>query len=80
MGARHSNTAANHMDLLYLTSRRGRKNYIRHPDVVERIGSYLAPEIPLFHVKYIQIETFIKLVKIIVFFVSMRKDGEVITV
>ena len=40
----------------------------------------MAPEIPLFHVKYIQIETFIKLVKIIVFFVSMREDGEVITV
>ena len=49
MGPRHSDTAANHTDLLYLTSRRGRKNYIRRPDVVERIGSYLPPEFPLFH-------------------------------
>ena len=47
MGARHGGTAANHTDLLYLTSRRGRKNYIRCPD--ERIGSYLPPEFPLFH-------------------------------
>ena len=50
MGAQHGDTAANHMDLLYLRSRRGRKNYIRHPDVVKRIGSYLRPEFPLFHV------------------------------
>ena len=47
MGARHGGTAANHTDLLYLTCRRGRKNYIRCPD--ERIGSYLPPEFPLFH-------------------------------
>ena len=30
-------------------SRRGRKNYIRRPDVVERIGSYLGTSFPLFH-------------------------------
>ena len=30
-------------------SRRGRKNYIRHPDAVERIGSYLGTSFPLFH-------------------------------
>ena len=49
MGAWHGDTAANHTDLLYLTSRRGWKNYIRRPDVLERIGSYLPPEFPLFH-------------------------------
>ena len=49
MGALHGDRAANHMDLLYLTSRRGRKNYISCPDMVERIGSYLPPEFPLFH-------------------------------
>ena len=49
MGAWHGDTAANHTDLLYLTCRRGRKNYIRCPDVVERIGSYLPPKFPLFH-------------------------------
>ena len=30
-------------------SRRGLKNYIRRPDVVERIGSYLGTSFPLFH-------------------------------
>ena len=30
-------------------SRRGRKNYIRRPDVVERIGIYLGTSFPLFH-------------------------------
>ena len=30
-------------------SRCGRKNYIRRPDVVERIGSYLGTSFPLFH-------------------------------
>ena len=30
-------------------SRRGQKNYIRRPDVVERIGSYLGTSFPLFH-------------------------------
>ena len=30
-------------------SRHGRKNYIRRPDVVERIGSYLGSSFPLFH-------------------------------
>ena len=49
MVAWQGDTAANQTDLLYLTSRRGRKNYIRRPDVVERIGSYLPPEFPLFH-------------------------------
>ena len=33
-------------------SRRGRKNYIRRPDVVERIGSYLGTSFPLFHGPY----------------------------
>ena len=32
-----------------MTSRSGRKNYIRRPDVVERIGSYLGTSFPLFH-------------------------------
>ena len=49
MGARNGDTAANHTDLLYLTSRHGRKNYIRRHDMVKRIGSYLPPEFPLFH-------------------------------
>ena len=31
-------------------SRRGRKKYIRRPDVVKRIGSYLGTSFPLFHV------------------------------
>ena len=39
MGVWHGDMAANHTDLLYLTSRRGWKNYIRRPDMVERIGS-----------------------------------------
>ena len=30
-------------------SRRGQTNYIRCPDVVERIGSYLGTSFPLFH-------------------------------
>ena len=49
MGVWHGDMAANHTDLLYLTSRRGWKNYIRRPDMVERIGSYLPSEFPLFH-------------------------------
>ena len=46
---RCSRHAADHMDLLYLTLRHGRKNYIRRPDVVERIESYLGTSFPLFH-------------------------------
>ena len=30
-------------------SRHGQNNYIRRPDVVERIGSYLGTSFPLFH-------------------------------
>ena len=30
-------------------SRYGQKNYIRRPDLVERIGSYLGTSFPLFH-------------------------------
>ena len=30
-------------------SRHGPKNYIRRPDIVKRIGSYLGTSFPLFH-------------------------------
>ena len=30
-------------------SKRGRKNYIRHQDVIERIGSYLGTSFPFYH-------------------------------
>ena len=53
MGAQHSDTEANDTDLKYLKSRPGRKNYIRCPDVVERIGSYLGTSFPLFHDQHI---------------------------
>ena len=36
-------------------SRLGQKNYIRYPDVVERIGSYLGTSFPLFHASLCEI-------------------------